>query len=195
MALLDTFFVYEGIRKAFFLGLRVKPILKALDLQPGERLLDAGCGYGYFARYCEDADYTGIDFDPGRIELARRRRAAYPHQKFQVGDATCLGFPDKSFDKVICYGLLHHLSDEAASLCLRELNRVSRGKIVFSDVMYDRWHLINNLLSSLDSGKFVRRPTDYEALVRRHLNLAESRFFYARNGLAKYFLMTALPKT
>lgn len=194
MALLDTFFVYEGIRKAFFFGLRVKPILKALDLKKGERLLDAGCGYGFFAQYCGGTDYTGIDFDAGRIELAKKRRADYPQEKFQVGDATKLSFPDKSFDKVICYGLLHHLSDEAAESCLKELCRVSAGRIVFSDVMYDRYHLINNLLSSLDSGKHVRRPEQYQELVRRHLNLVDSRFFYARNGLAKYFLMTALPK-
>lgn len=194
MTLLNTFFVYEGIRKAFFFGLRVKPILKALDLKEGERLLDAGCGYGFFAQYCKGTDYTGIDFDTGRIELARKRRAEYPLEKFQIGDATKLSFPDKSFDKVICYGLLHHLSDADAENCLKELSRVSTGRIVFSDVMYDRYHFMSNLLSSLDSGRYVRRPEQYQELVKRYLNLVDSRFFYARNGLAKYFLMTALPK-
>ncbi len=191
----DSFVGYEVIRRVFLLGLRVRPIFDALD--PEERdasVLDVGCGFGHLARYFTYCDYTGIDLDPTRIHWARENLGEGSRRRFIVGDVCRMDLPAKSFDKAIGYGILHHLSDRDASRCLAELARVVKGKIVFSDPVYSKYHVVNNLLCRLDRGEFVRQAPEYLALVGRHLGVERHRVFYARNGLAKYFLIACRPR-
>jgi len=190
----DSFFIYEGLRRAFLLGLQIKPILAALDTQPGERILDAGCGFGHLARHFNHCDYTGIDSDPERIDWAKQNIGESPTRRFLLADVCRTGLEPGCFDKAIGYGLIHHLSDETARRCLRELSRIVKGKIVFSDPVYSSWHLINNLLCRLDRGAYVRNSEQYLGLCRSEMLLESSRFFYANNRLARYFLMACSRK-
>ena len=184
----DSFFVYEVLRRAFLLGLRIRPILDLLDVQPGEKVLDAGCGFGHLAKYFDQCDYTGVDIDPERIEWAKKNIGETDRRRFRVADISNTGFGSGSFDKVLAYGLLHHLSDEQAGSCLKEFSRVCKGDIVFSDPVYSRFHLVNNLLCRMDRGEYVRDKKGYLDLCGRSLTFRSSRYFYAHNGLAKYFL-------
>ncbi|MCX7049571.1 MAG: class I SAM-dependent methyltransferase [Candidatus Sumerlaeota bacterium] len=186
----DTFWIYEGLRKLFLLGLNIRPILKALDAKPGEQILDVGCGFGFFHKYLSGCDYVGVDSDPIRIQWALDRIGIAPGRKFLVGDACRMDFPDKAFDKALGYGLLHHLSDEDADRCLEELTRLAKGRIVFSDPVYSKWHFVNNVLCRLDRGSFVRTPGAYLDLCQHRCRVESSNFFYSNNRLAKYFLMT-----
>jgi len=58
-----------------------------LDLQPGESLLDIGCGQGVLAPLVKQAGarYTGIDVSPALLELARKRHGQ--HGRFFEADA------------------------------------------------------------------------------------------------------------
>jgi SAM-dependent methyltransferase len=181
----DSHLFYDGVRRAFLGGFRVKPILQALDMQKGESLLDAGCGYGVMRTHFTTYRYTGIDLSPERIEWASKR---YPDAAFSVRDAAETGFAQKTFDKTLCYGLLHHLSDTQAAQCLEELRRVTKKRIVFSDPVYSRLHFLNNLLCRLDRGNYVRWPNGYDTLLRAHFSKIKVSFFHSRNGLAKYVL-------
>ena len=49
-------------------------------------------------------------------------------------DATCLDFPDKSFDFVICIGSLHHFEDKQKAI--NEMKRVARYKVLINDINY-----------------------------------------------------------
>ncbi len=46
---------------------------------PGERLLDAGCGTGYFSRLWRERgkQVTALDLAPGMLDVARQRQAAH----------------------------------------------------------------------------------------------------------------------
>lgn len=76
-----------------------------LDLQPGERLLDVGCGHGVLAQHVLEAGarYTGVDSSRRLIAAARQTygRAA----TFVVGDARSLQalreVPDAAFDAAV----------------------------------------------------------------------------------------------
>jgi hypothetical protein len=47
MSLVDSFFSYEVIRRVFLLGLRIRPILEALDHDEGHvKMLDVGIAVG-----------------------------------------------------------------------------------------------------------------------------------------------------
>ena len=89
------------------------------------RLLEVGCGSGYysevFARLVPGGViYTGIDYSEAMIA---RARANYPSTAFEVADATRLPYPDGTFDIVFNGVSLMHIIDYRAAI--REAARVA----------------------------------------------------------------------
>jgi ubiquinone/menaquinone biosynthesis C-methylase UbiE len=85
----------------------VDPMLAALQVGRGVRLLDVCCGPGYLAGMAaaRGAAAIGVDLTPAMVDEARR---CFPGTEFRVGDAENLDFPDASFQAVTCaFGLLH----------------------------------------------------------------------------------------
>jgi ubiquinone/menaquinone biosynthesis C-methylase UbiE len=105
-------------------------IAQALELQPGMKVLDAGCGVGHLLEWLNreyPADYSGIDLSPKSIEAARARNAGF---HLSVGDAEALPYENESFDRVVCNGAAHHFLDFKSAL--KEIFRVLKpsGKAV-----------------------------------------------------------------
>lgn len=80
-------------------------LIACLDPQPGERILDAGCGMGAAtARLAAlGADPTGIDILPAVLEQAR---FAHPHCRFLEADLLTFQ-PPQPFDALLAHALLH----------------------------------------------------------------------------------------
>jgi len=94
------------------------PILRPL-LQPKARVLDVGCGAGWFANsvshHC-GCQVTGIDFNPVAVERAKEVAEALGlSAKFQATDLF-LYAPPEPFDLVVSLGVLHHTDNCAAGL-------------------------------------------------------------------------------
>ena len=70
--------------------LAVPALLDLLEPQPGERVLDVGCGPGVLATHvaAAGARYTGVDASRKLVRFARRHHGT--HGRFVVGDATRL---------------------------------------------------------------------------------------------------------
>ena len=93
-------------------------------VEPGDKVLDLGCGNGRFFEVLKDkrVDYIGVDFSERLIEIAKKR---YPQVKFQVADALNLPFPNNFFDKVYTISVFHHIPSEEFRLqFLKEVKRV-----------------------------------------------------------------------
>jgi ubiquinone/menaquinone biosynthesis C-methylase UbiE len=104
----------------------IEPLLEAVDVRRGVRMLDVATGPGYVAAAAAQrgANVVGVDFSAAMVAEARRR---YPAVTFQEGDAEELPFPDNSFDAgVMNFGLLHLGRPEQA---LAEAHRVLRADI------------------------------------------------------------------
>jgi SAM-dependent methyltransferase len=96
----------------------------ATDITP-PRLLEVGCGSGYYSEVFADlvsggVSYTGIDYSQAMIA---RARSHYPSVTFEVADATRLPFPDNAFDIVFNGVSLMHIIDYQAAI--RETARVA----------------------------------------------------------------------
>jgi SAM-dependent methyltransferase len=92
----------------------------------GARVLDVGCGAGYFLHRLVEygaSEGCGIDLMESRIESARAR---YPELDWHVGSATKLPFADGSFDLVTQFTCLSSIVDDAArAASAREMLRVA----------------------------------------------------------------------
>lgn len=81
---------------------RAHRIVLAGLLSPGDKILDAGCGYGSMVKILPkiDLDYTGIDLSPDLIQEARKLHP-YLANRFVVGRLENLPFEDRQFDFAI----------------------------------------------------------------------------------------------
>ncbi len=110
-------------------------------IQPGEQVLDVGCGTGTLAMAVQSrVGTTGQVFgiDPGAQQIVRARyKASWRNLpvKFQIGVIEHLEFPDQSLDVVLSTIMMHHLSDSLKRQGLAEIFRVLKpgGRLVIAD--------------------------------------------------------------
>jgi ubiquinone/menaquinone biosynthesis C-methylase UbiE len=104
---------------------RLRKIVDDLDIQPGDRVLEIGCGHGVAATYvCErlaGGRLTAVDRSPKMIEAAERRNAEYVaagKAEFLVAELEDLNLGERRFDKVFAVrvGLFHREPGRAHAL-------------------------------------------------------------------------------
>jgi SAM-dependent methyltransferase len=116
--------------------------LSQLSLQPGERLLDLGCGGGIDALLAarqvgESGHVYGLDMSPDMLELARRNaeEADATNISFLEGMLEAIPLPDASVDVVSSNCVINLCDDKSA--VLREAFRVlaSGGRFLVADML------------------------------------------------------------
>jgi ubiquinone/menaquinone biosynthesis C-methylase UbiE len=110
-------------------------------IQPGERVLDVGCGTGTLAmevarRVGRAGRVAGVD--PGTEQIARARAKAARRNlpiEFQIGVIEQLAFSDQTFDVVFSTLMMHHLPASLKRQGLAEIARVLKpgGRLVIAD--------------------------------------------------------------
>lgn len=140
-----------------------------LGLQPGETVLDVGCGPAYYFERLPAVRYFGFDTEPRYIDYARNRWG-------DRADFRCTVLTEEHLadlppvDAVLLLGLLHHLSDAESrgllDLAARALG--PGGRVISVDTCFEpRQGRISRWMSENDRGEHVREPAAFESLARR----------------------------
>ena len=116
-------------------------LMDGLALQPGHRVLDAGCGLGWdtveFARVVGPTGVViGVDLSSAMVEEAARRAAGLGLPvRFAIGDITKLEFPDESFDACRTERVLLYVPElrRAVSEMVRVTKRGGRVSMIDTD--------------------------------------------------------------
>jgi arsenite methyltransferase len=112
---------------------------EALAAAPEERIVDVGCGPGFYVAELLDAvgpegSVVGVDGSPSSLAVAARRCDGRANVTFHEADAASLPVGDGEFHAALSVQVLEYVPDVAA--VLREIHRVLRpgGRVVVWDV-------------------------------------------------------------
>jgi trans-aconitate methyltransferase len=111
---------------------RYLPVWEALcdRIPDSSSVLEVGCGTGQLAEMMLDrgaGSYTGFDFSPKAVELARER---LPHCRIEVADARSTDlYTAQPYDVVVTTEVLEHITDD-----LQVLERVPSGVQILATV-------------------------------------------------------------
>ena len=120
-------------------------MVELLEIQPGSRVLDIGCGTGndsfhIIRRIKSEGELYVQDISPDIIEVAKRKLASSqtPVEYF-LSNASYLPFADGIFDAVFHFGGLNRFSEVGRAFA--EMTRVVRhgGKVVVGDESVAPW--------------------------------------------------------
>jgi cyclopropane fatty-acyl-phospholipid synthase-like methyltransferase len=104
---------------------RLRAIVDALGVRPGDHVLEIGCGHGVAATYLLERGvrYTAIDRSPKMIAAAARRNARFPDAEFLVASLEDADLGERRFDVILAIrvGLFHRDPVRANALAERWL--------------------------------------------------------------------------
>jgi SAM-dependent methyltransferase len=186
----SAFFFYA--RTHFYWG-TMSRVRAALDLRPGERLLDVGCGSGMGAGLT-NGTYVGMDNEMKYLRFARNRLRNRPTHSFVKMSAFELGFFDGAFDKAVMMNVAHHLEEKVLDCFLEQLTRVVRKKMVILDHAPDRDNAVSGWLLSHDRGEYIRPRPELRRILEHHYEVEKEEAFFNLEHTISHVLFTLVPR-
>lgn len=164
-----------------------KGLIPLLDPQPGESILDLGCGTGHLTKTIAEsgAHMVGIDSSVSMIEAAR---TAYPDLEFLVVDASDFSF-SSPFDAVFSNATLHWVTEaERAVSCIAKSLKTGgrlvaefggKGNVatIITAVQQSLWELMH---IEVISGWYFPSIGEYASLLEKHGLAVGSAFLFER---------------
>ena len=142
--------IQRALAQSHDLVARRNAVIETLNLQTGERVLEVGCGGGFYT--FEAAQFVGptghisaIDISGDQIAAARERCAGFTWVQCEIGNILELPYQDGEFDAVYSVQVLEYASDLGKAF--REIHRVLRsgGRFVNLSTNWSScvWHTEN----------------------------------------------------
>jgi ubiquinone/menaquinone biosynthesis C-methylase UbiE len=153
-------------------------VLELMEIEPGQRILDAGTGPGVYALHIAQnwpsCEVHGFDLCKPFLDTARERalKQNTGNAHFAVGDAERVHYPDETFDRILFAGTLVLLPDKARAVSEAYRALKPGGIAVFKELLH-KWFLHKEVFYVLwrlyvkAAGVFVKdlrgiRRRDYE---------------------------------
>ena len=149
------------------------------QLDNNAKILDVGTAIGIYAKFLTEKcdknfDVLGIDSSKNMLKKAIQNA---PKAKFELMDIREMNYQSKSFDAIICLGVLNHLNDD---ICKNVLYK-------FNDLLKDGGLLLINAMELNGEEKeiFIPEPlnTKYKTYFNRYMKNFFLDFFEKNNYL------------
>jgi ubiquinone/menaquinone biosynthesis C-methylase UbiE len=163
---------YDILHRFSGLGAVHEKMISMAELQPGQRVLDIGCGTGNLllalGRDEQGVEIEGLDPDPRALtKAARKAHRAGVAASWRPGYAQDLPHADGSVDRVFSSLMLHHMpDDDDKDALLAEVRRVLRpdGLLVLADI---------DGHTALDGHGLLRRRMAHNPLIHDNAGMVE----------------------
>ena len=151
--------------------------IRRMNLRPGERVLDLGCGSGWatrlLARLVADGpegfgQVVGIDVSDGMIRQARAASKDFENILYVWGSSQQIPWEENFFDKVLSVESFYYYSDQDRALT--ELFRVMapRGRLFILINLYRDNPYSLQWVDKLKVPVHVRSMAEYNDLLKKH---------------------------
>ena len=167
--------------------LEIGPAFAGVDIKPEDRVLDIGCGRGYWAGKAARVGATVVAYDV-KEERVERAALRYPRVRFVHGSAEATGLEDDSFDVVLILSVLEHTADPEQVLA--EIARVLRpgGRLALTTDMFDdeQWRPTRaRHAARWDVRRFFGRGEIEELLARNGFTVTWSKALFGFRGASQ----------
>lgn len=132
----DTQWLTQNVKKSLkksstgYLGSGMNFLLD--ELQPGDAILEGGCGKGQIVKALESRGFkiVGIDFAESTIDIINE---VAPELEIVRGDLREMPFEDKLFDVYMSFGVIEHFTDQKeVEKIIAEAKRVTKDRVFIS---------------------------------------------------------------
>lgn len=162
-------------------------VLQLLDPQPGERILDVGCGTGDLTQLIAEAGArpVGIDSSAAMIGTASAR---FPGVEFKVADAADFYF-ENAFDAIFSNAALHWVRDaEGAVICMSRVLKPGGRFVVEMGGKGNIAHLTAGIADAVreiacvepDQGRHYPSISEYTSLLEHHGMVVSAAWLFER---------------
>jgi SAM-dependent methyltransferase len=102
-------------------------------IQEGDRLLDIGCGDGFFTKrfFSANCSYVdGVDIEPSAIQCAERENGA-GNIKYHLLDAVNQDFPEREYNVIVWDGAIGHFPPDTLEIILQKIAKTLSADGIF----------------------------------------------------------------
>jgi arsenite methyltransferase len=151
--------------------------IRHMDLHPGERVLDLGCGTGWATRLLArlvgegptgSGQVVGLDVSDEMVRRARAQSKEFENVMYVWGSADKIPWQENYFDKVLSVESFYYYPDQERALA--ELFRVMapQGKLFILINLYTDNHYSLRWVKELKVPVHVRSEAEYVELIKQH---------------------------
>lgn len=146
--------------------------LALMEIQPGDRILDLGCGTGWasrrMARFATAGEVVGLDVADEMLRRAEQASSAFRNVRYAWGSAESIPEADNTFNKVLSVESFYYYADQGKAL--DELRRVmaSGAKLFILINLYKDNHYSLRWVTELKVPVQALSEAEYKTLLEKH---------------------------
>ena len=171
------------------------------DLPKGARLLDGGCGMGYWTVYFTRVGYPTLGLDVSRVTIDKLKQL-FPDAQFAVGDIRATGLPACSYDLYFSWGTFEHFEEGFGPVVSEAYRLLKPGgrllistpfdnlRLAFRSALFDEYRMLQLRERTRFYQWRLTRGEMAQILARHGFNVDNIHMVHKRQGLTRWLQNT-----